>query len=54
MGIKYDELKAAYESLRVLRQAYLDKLITAAELQEQTAAIEKNIREILQIPVPPP
>lgn len=50
MDIQYDKLTQAYSQLRALRQAFLDGLITNAELKDQEKVIKDNIREILGFP----
>jgi len=53
MAIQYDRLHEAYAALRTLRQAFIDGLIDAVKLTEQSRIIENSIREILGLPALP-
>ena len=55
MAIQYDRLNEAKTMLKTLRQEFLDEIITAEELAEQTTVIQADIRSILGLPpITPP
>ena len=54
MAIDYDKLNQAYQAQRTVRQAFLDGIITVAELKVELAKIEADIQSILSLPEPPP
>ena len=53
MAIDFDKVNQAYNTIKALRQSFVEGVITKEELEAQLAKIRAEIKLLLGFPPPP-